>query len=286
MIEPRETINNYMDTARGILESVYLDPNKDPGVRRNLQILIEKGQTKRDRGGALLSLVKTYSPEIVNKTIAKAIKYKPEQLPFSPDQFVFRGKVGSGGMNNVFLLESKSPNLPSWVIKIPHRFRKGEIYEQAESTREEYLEISRAFAHIPNLVLGEENLIVHSPRGREPAPAVLQRFMCSEFRDIFNDVSREQLEVLLRDNRPLSHSVGEFIKVFEENPSLFEKQLDIHGDKNLCIVTTVQGPRLLLLDPHYRGTATLEKDKEAIIRERIEYLNSVTESVKRPTITV
>ena len=71
-----------------------------------------------------------------------------------------------------------------------------------------------------------------------------------------------------------------FIQIFDLHTELYEKQLDIHGIKNLCVVTTKNGPRLLFLDPHYRGSAAIEKDKEKFIRERIEYLKSVINSVR------
>ena len=109
------------------------------------------------------------------------MSYKTDFLPFSREDFKFRGKIGEGGMNDVFLLESKKADIPSWVIKIPHVVKKNDIFQQTLNDKEEYLKISELFKEIPGLVLDEQHMLLHGPRGNKTVPAICKNFYVQSF---------------------------------------------------------------------------------------------------------
>ena len=100
-----EKIQAKFATARSILETVYLDDLKEINIHKQLEVLKQLDRRKRDKGVALFEIVKKLSPEFVNSAIASAVSYKTDFLPFSREDFKFRGKIGEGGMNDVFLAD-------------------------------------------------------------------------------------------------------------------------------------------------------------------------------------
>lgn len=276
-----EKIRSKLSTARGILEKVYVDDISEKNIYQSLEVLKKPKASKRDKGVALFEIVNRVSPKFINSIVARVVNYKTDLLPFPKNIFRFRGKIGNGGMNDVFLLESKDTGTPSWVIKVPHVISEGNNFQHALKENSEYVEISGIFDKVSGLTLPEQSMIIQGPRGGHPVPVIVQKYLGTNFRDIFIGISREKLMQLMANDKLFTESISVFVQIFDTHNDLYEKQLDILGENNLSVVMTLDGPRLLLLDPHYRSSARIEKDKQKDIESRIDYLRSVVDSISK-----
>ncbi len=171
--------------------------------------------------------------------------------------------------------------LPSWVIKVPKYTKEKDYFLPALKNKKEYDEIFQLLGHIPGLIVPEHTLVINGFRNRKPTSAVIQAFLGSNFRDLFTEVPSEELAHLLRDNPSFLDTTKQLVAAFSSHPQLYEKQLDIPGNRNLSVITSPQGSKLLLLDPHYRGSAYREKEKEELIRQRISYLEATLSRSQR-----
>ncbi len=266
--------SNTFSKIRDVLEVAYLDTPRDVKWSDQLNILTSSSARKRDKCIAMLKIVRSLSPRPVTDVIEESMKYRPNLLPFPMSDYAFKGKVGSGGVNNVFLLESKTPDKHSWVIKVPIHGNKKEPLEMASKDRSEYLEIKQYFASIPDLIQDEHGIVIHGPRDGKPTQAVLQKYHCNDFKDIFRSIDKDSLSQLINSDVVFAEQLMKFVDIIENHPELYERQLDVEGMNNLCVVNTQLGPRLLLLDPHYRSSAKIEPEKKKVIEDRIAYLKS------------
>ncbi|HEY4493983.1 MAG TPA: hypothetical protein VJB95_00920 [Candidatus Paceibacterota bacterium] len=226
---------------------------------------------RADRLVAIFKLINEFLPK--NPTTEKAIysflydSSAKSRLPFDLKKFSYKGKIGSGAMCQVFLLESKEEGLPSYVIKIQRNKYNNTTTEQATeeagNSKKEYESIKDIYKDLPEVIPKEFTIVIANPtRSRmdiEPNVAFIQRFYGKDIRDFFKEITPEEIVSLCRADAHLLATIKKFIditlKTYEEKGIV----VDFFGLKNLAIINEGNKHSLILLDPHiiYR-----EKNKE------------------------
>ncbi|MEK7598170.1 MAG: hypothetical protein AAB487_00340, partial [Patescibacteria group bacterium] len=245
----------------------------------HLATILRSGESKFKRTQALLSLVRKVMP------VEIGYDYKKENLPFSPESYEFKdGTIGQGGENDVYLLESKDAGNPSWALKINHQ-DKGDVKELTERAKEiksEYEKVKSWYETIPDLVPKEYSVILEGPRDSQAAIATLQEYYGSEIRDIFRDISKEELNDLLAGNPSLSKDLFSFIKISEEQAKQSGEMIDFLGPKNISLIKVGGTDKLILLDPHLISNP--QRNEEKVKVEQWKKLESLREFVGQATL--
>ena len=227
-------------------------------------------ETKFKRTVALLRILKATTP------FELKYDYKKEDLPFNPVDYEFQErKIDSGGENDVYLLESKKADFPSWVLKINHcdEGNTKELAARASQIKKEYEEVRNWYANMPELIPQEDSLIMESPRNGKPAIITLQQYYGHEIKDIFELISQEKLSEIFEENPKLKEDLLNFLRITKKKEAETGSMVDLGGPKNLSLIKIGDEERLILLDPHLISHPN--RTKEAVKkyqRERLEYL--------------
>jgi hypothetical protein len=271
--------NKYKQAVGREIERVFIDKSPPQGFGESVRTLFKEGVGKRDRLGAALQVINLMLPQPAKDAIRSKLDYTQDKMPFLPDDYELEGNR-SGGMNDVFLLESKN-NEVSYVLKV----LKDEVGESntnklvaiATEQKRDYDNVSEKFAHMQDFVPPEYFIIAHGPRSGEPSVVAIQPFIGGRIRDIFSDINKEELVDLLSKNGALKNQLREFVKVIKENKFLIDNELDLIGQNNLAVVGEGGNEKLLLLDAHSRTPQARAKHFREEIDRRVNYLSSLTE---------
>jgi hypothetical protein len=271
-----EKITSLGEKMHGVIQEVYVDtPEEDlPSFEDNITTLTTQGAGRRAKAMAAVSIIRSIAPEGLNEKITDIFNYDSAELPIPQEQFKFTGKLDSGGINYVFLLKSQEPASESYVLKIPIVNPPNPI-EYAQAQKREFDEIKGYFEHIPNFVPEEHHMVVHSPRGATPTAAVLQEFIGGEIKDVFIDYNKDELTQLFETHPDVLQAAKAFIDTVYDSPNLINNELDLMGVRNLSIIETATGPRIVLLDAHYRSEQLRSPETKRQLEERCEYLRNV-----------
>ena len=234
---------------------------------------------KRERLAAVFSIVRKIIPDTVAKNLAEKLApdYELDNLPFRFLEDDAREPVASGYVSEVFLLESRDES-PSFVVKVDYMNRGSvnDLTVLAQEQRTEYKHIRTLYESLPGLVPEEWSMIVESPRTAKPAIAMVQEFLGTDLKDVFTDMSEEDLACLLSADPTLADAFRKFVAITAslENPEF----LDFLGKRNLVIGNDGEKHRLYFLDPHFpRGWSDAQKKD---LLGRIEYLKKVAHRVQ------
>jgi len=94
-------------TLVSTIEQVFVDKSGSKlDVGQCLGLLTNRQSGKRDRVKAAIQVISTLLPEQVNNRIEEKLQYTQDKMPFDPKEYELAGKIGSGGMNDVFLINS------------------------------------------------------------------------------------------------------------------------------------------------------------------------------------
>jgi len=231
------------------------------------------GGTKYEKLVAVLGIVKACMPECVNERISRSLGYDTSGLPYSPREYSLRGKIGQGGFNKVYLLESLVEGNPSFTLKLSW-FIRGDskaLLNEARHQRDEYEELRSAFG---KKIVPEENFFIAVGIRKEgPVMSSLQLFQTGPIRDIFVGLNREELIQKLTHNQRLLGQVSKFVDDVASQ-GFVEKEIDLLGKDNLVVVGEEGKEALLLLDPHFRIPHSGD-NREDEIRTRVDYLAQI-----------
>ena len=203
------------------------------------------------------------------------------QMPFKPEDYSLNEKIGYGGANNVYLLQSNKKSKESFVLKTNNI--SGGVDDRntmlgiAKEQKSEYERIRSVYGAIEGLIPQEFYTILQGPRNSEPVVAMIQPFISGNIRDIFQDFEPEELKSLLRRNKTLMKQVKGFVKATKSDPELINSELDLLGENNLSIVGEGGKERLLFLDPHFRIAEFRSPQIQRKIEERFDYLSQLSE---------
>ncbi len=221
--------------------------------------LTKKG--KYQKVMSLVRIMKELAPEMISDEILKMLpEDDPSRLPFNPDKLEFKGRVGKGGEHKVYLLESTDKSAPSYALKLNFQNLGSldQILKKAAEFKKEHEEIKQRYAAVPGIVPEELTIISSDLRTGKPVMATIQKFYGGRIRDLFHDFSREELLKLFEREPKLCDDFKQFQQITETEYDDKGVTIDFPGDKNLSIIETEAGPKLIILDPH----SMVSKDSE------------------------
>ena len=279
-----EVQGNYRGRFQEACGDVFVDKLVvGDGVWSHLEQIFKPGVPKGKRLRSGLSILKRIAPPFVNRSFKRYLSGETN-LPFSQKDYSFEECFDSGGANKVFLLESREKSKNSLVLKVNRANGPKDCFARAAEQKREYEEIKALFASLPGLVVEEHHLVVHGPRKKGPVAAVIQTYLGNNFKDVFTEIPKEELVLMLGGNPEPARTVRGFVAIFESHPQLLEKELDLLGRRNLSVLETEDGPSLILLDPHYRqesGRGVIHRER---IGRRLDYLKNSLDQAEKEAV--
>lgn len=233
---------------------------------------------------SLVRIIKELAPGMVSDKLLNMLpKEDPSLLPFNPDKLEFKGKVDKGGEHKIFLLESTNKEDPSYVLKMNYLCLGGleRIQKKAVEFKKEYEEIEERYSEIPGIVPEELTIITHNLRTGKPIMATIQKFYGGKIRDLVNDFNRAELVELFKHEPKLLDEFRRFYQITEKEYDEKGVAIDLLGDKNLSVIETEDGLKLIILDPHSSVPKIEGNDRtkrhEAYMRELKDILDTIGE---------
>ena len=266
-------------------ESLVLDTNPLSEEEGNkLLKFFELSKTKKL--SEILYLLKKVLPEdFLEKDSLNKFIYDIEELPFDPKKFSFEGLKDIGGVSKVYLLKSLDEDLPSYALKIIKDFSEQLISEGGEEVanyfKEEYEEIKSWYSgDALKVFLPEYVLRFKNPKGKRVAVGILQPYKTGEIKDFFNEIEKDELIELLKNNNKLKGIFISFVDQTVERANKTEEILDFLGNKNLSVIGQEGEAELRVLDPHviYK-VSDKGNDPSKRSMEYLEYLKEIRKEV-------
>jgi len=273
----------YRRRFRRAIEQVFIDEQgQAANIGESFSTLLATDKSKYKRTVAALRIINQLTPQVPVKILRKRYAYKQDSMPFSPKDYTLKDKIGSGGMNDVFLLQSNRKDISSYVLKINLGERGGSGVENllsvAKEQKKEYEKISAVYKDIPGIVPKEYHLVMHGPSMETPVATTIQPFIGENIRDFFVDFEKDELLDLLRKNKLLANQIIKFTEITRADEFPIENELDLLGMNNLAIVGEKENERLLLLDPHFRSSVSRSAEAKRQIRKRINYIEELAKT--------
>lgn len=277
-----KTIERIKTQSFKVLEAAFPEHKRGTVPKKEL---LKKILTPHDGGlpksiTALLRLIHESLPGVLDKKrLYHKLLYSIKELPINPKDyfFSFSGKIGSGAESDVYLLESKRPEIDSLVIKIYYSLEEDltTLGEIASSLADEYEHVRELYHEIPSIILPEHTLILKGPQLRKKAIAIIQKFVGKELKDFF-EIPKDDLLKMVSQNEQLRFVLRRFIEITLNHERSNHEIVDITGENNLALVQKNGITHLILLDTHLVGDSnyTNPKDKELLL-QRLGYLESL-----------
>lgn len=206
--------------------------------------------------------------------------YDAGKLPIDPKNYEFKPMIGMGGESKVYPIMSKSPELPSWIMKI-YRKEKGstsELVEQGKKIKEEYEKIKDWYKAIPDAVPQEHMIIADDPKVHEPRLIILREFISEEIIDIFEDISEYQLCELLKRDHKLRNAYQKFCEITLLHEQQSHEMIDVLGKKNISLLRNGDRYKFIILDPHIiYSTKTSRKDRIERLKRHLNFMIEMAE---------
>lgn len=240
---------------------------------------------KYNKVTSLIRLIKELAPGMVSENLLKIIpKDDPTNLPFNPDKLEFRGKIGKGGEHKVFLLEAKDSSQSSYVLKINHQVLGGldQVKKKAARFKQEYEEIKDRYKDLPGIIPEELTIITPNLKTGKPAMATIQKFYGNQIRDLLKDFNQEELISLMGQEPKLYSEFKKFYEITEKQYCQNGVAVDLLGDKNLSIVKTDDGFKLIILDPH---SSVYKASGDKRIKEQEIYMQGLKNILDRVSLS-
>ncbi|MEZ6255481.1 MAG: hypothetical protein R3B92_01760 [Patescibacteria group bacterium] len=225
-------------------------------LSHDIDVLMAPDTSKRDRLGACLRICRTCLPDSVNNVVHEFLLPDFSAAPFSCD-FKLGQFIANGVEHDVYLMASEL-GTRDFVIKVPkHEFTMRGLSSEAYIGKimEEKRLLDFLFAPIPGFIPSEYYLLAKSPyKFRPDSYVVIQDYLPpNSFVDFFA-VDPSYLSTLFAENPEFAYSVDTMCQVFNENPILYDNQVDLFGKNNLVIYFSPMcngEPHLVLLEPRF-----------------------------------
>lgn len=266
---------SFVDNLRRDVDRVFvLGDIPEQGFVRHLQEVIRsRPLPKRELLRAVLSVIQKRLPEDLNLAMQeKAFSNAPIDVPLK-DGYRVLEKVGSGGVNTVFFLNTGEGT--SWAVGLRREaFKSAEdALEYAKGQEREYRQIKTLYCADPDLIPEEFRVIFENHRG-DPNVMFFRKFIHGPMRDVFDEDSESLHEVLGRNPKFRDQMIKFVTATMENMDFVLDNQLDLLGKNNLAIVGEKGGERLVLLEPHLCEAERTDRADNRI-KERTEFLVDV-----------
>ncbi len=273
-------IEDYINRSKEIAEETLFleDRPLNKGCEFSDFLKLPKGEQFKQ----ILYHIKDGLPEsFLDSEWLKNRFYQTDELPFNPENFLFKHILGHGTTSEVYLLKNKDKKKTSWALKVLKEsyIKKNfdNIHEAAVFFREELAEIKSWYGEeMEHLFLQEFFIESKGPKGK-PAFIILQEYLNGFLRDIFEDLDEKDWEEIRRDVG-LRRDLLDFINKTLEHERKTGETLDLIGKKNISINYNVdhegnESKKLVILDPHWihytkDGAEAVERTCEKLERLR------------------
>lgn len=225
-------------------------------IKKSWEDLINPKLCNFDRTAALFSLLRSAIPDAVfNHFTNHTFALQKDSLPIDPKQYILEEKrVGKGYECRVYKLASLDINKPSLVIKIDQLGSSDteQLLKRANELRSTYEEQKSWYATLPGFIPDESRFITKHPYGGSKALFTIQEFFgdAAKIKDLFREVPQDELLALLQEDSRLATAFRTFVSITLEQANRHDRMVDTLGDKNIALIDTKDGKRLILLDPH------------------------------------
>lgn len=272
------SLEHFSDQIFRVVEQGFLgDKTLSPGEL--MSILMDSNASKSLKLTSILTFARSVLPKSLREKL-KSTLYDPTNLPVVAESYEFKGTMGAGGQNDVYLLESSNPELPSFVLKVSIREGSNQaLTAQAHQFQKEARSVAERYSTVPGLISQEHYFITKSPKVNQGnVIGAVQGFLGRDLKDIFNEVSRQELTELLKN----SEFREQFVKFSQITIDTWEREdrvIDIMGKENVSIMEMPDGSvRLIVIDPH---DINLRQEPGALpeVNRRIDYLQELSSSV-------
>lgn len=178
------------------------------------------------------------------------------KLPFSPEKLEYKGSIGGGAACDALLLESQEDGLPSYVVKVQRavhpRVKGPTIEETASNMRREYERIRDLYCDVPEIIPKEFTVVIESPFrfNQEPMVALVQSYYGRNIRDLFTEITPQEIEALCETEPEFKQTLNKFITTTQQIYDDKQEIVDLFGPKNLSVIENSGKHSLMLLDPH------------------------------------
>ena len=206
-----------------------------------------------------------------------------EKAPLNIKCFSEVSRIASGSHTDVYLLEMKNEKERSYVFKIEFANKTtsvSEVQKIAKSKKDDFLFLQGYFDQIDGLI-EEELIAVCSPSHNPEQMAIItvQRFAGFNNRDIFNDLSKEELLKTLSESEELRKNFLLFIEKTLELYNAWGIMVDILGYGNLILAQNDSSLELKLLDAHEIKNVQNDNYHLPVFIKKFNYLISIANSL-------
>ena len=221
-------------------------------------------------------------PDALSENIKKALDDKDySELPFNPEKYELKEKIGKGAVSKVHYLQAKLPGQKSYVLKIDY-VKDGDVDELqqiAQEQHEEYEKIKEVYGDVNGFVLPEQSIITTDKKNKAPVIATVQEYVGDNMRDFFTEIEKDELEKLLIDNKDFRQEFTKFADITLRMANDRTGIIDLLGNKNLSVVEVDGKPHLRFIDPH-NITSPVSDDQDRLerLQEALDYIQEVKNS--------
>ncbi|HLB50749.1 MAG TPA: hypothetical protein VJL38_01060 [Patescibacteria group bacterium] len=282
MRETIEFLKSAPKKVQSAARKAFFEHSENPqSLGNHWDKLIRSDTGNSDRVTALFSIIRSTVPDAVfNPLTSGSFVMQIGLLPIDYKQYAFEKKrIGAGGACTVFKLVSQDPDKPSLVVKIDQTETDDveQLLKRGKELRDTYEEQKSWYAAIHGFIPDEFQFIAQNPRGGEKAIFTIQKFFgnASRIQDVFRDIPKDEFLTLLREDERLAETFRLFASITIAQAEQYDRMIDTLGDKNVSLVNTENGKRLILLDPHTTYHPSQEElIKRNALRADITYLKN------------
>ena len=233
----------------------------------------------------LLSLRKSLPPSLLKQFRSR---FSPDlsQLPLDPEKYRLESFLDQGGVARVFLLEAKSAESPSYVLKLVNQKIVAQFFHLSQKEvpafiQREY-ETVRSW-YTPDIrekvLLPEYFFLAKGPRGKNSL-FILQPFQGTNIQDVFSGIERKTLFTLLCKHDDLRENFREFTLQTWRHAQEYEGEIpDLLGEKNLVLAWNDGYPSLRFLDAHPILSLRKNIHWRLVLKRRLMFLMNIIAEV-------
>lgn len=262
----------YQKLTETISQVFVLGDTPSEGLARHLiEIFNSRPISKGELLRTGLSFVRQFMPRSIKLGIQeKVFTNMPLDIP-KPEGYRVLERLGSGGVNTVYLLNSEKGK--SYSIGMRRRGFKdpNTAWEYAREETREYKVVNNIYRELPGLI-PRESQVVFTDFKEQPSVMFVREFVPGPLRDIFA-IGKKELLTILSSNPDFKDQLLKFVSLSDKNADfVIGNQLDLLGKYNLSVAGEKGKENLILLDPHTREPAYRTSEKADEIRQRLNYL--------------
>lgn len=277
------SFEHYQRQFNRVQEEVLRTRSEDIRLGDVMEILKDPASGRTLRAVALGKLIKKLVPG--SRTPELGSMYDTQNLPFDPELLEFKGKIGMGGVSDVYLLESQDRGFPSVVLKINglQRASASELVAKAAELQKEHEEIRSWYEDVKEIAPPEHFVVTEGVMHNEQVIMSVQEFIGSNLKDIFTEVEEDDLVQHAELDPVFYDQLSTFVQMTLKKEDEEKVSIDLLGNQNVSVAENEKGDwRLVLLDLHgIQQSGSMDKKRESMKNERLDLLRRLDQRFGR-----